>query len=249
MEKQTLIYIMLGVMLVLTLVNAFSNAELNQKLDVITAQIALSNANTIGVDSGISETAPSVNNQLTVNQPAPVVNASADDDTVKGAENAPVTIIEFSDYQCPFCERFYAETLPSIQQKYIDSGKVKLVYRDFPLGFHENAQKAAEAAECAGEQGKYWEMHNKIFDNQTAIDIVSLKQYAVQLGLNQEKFNQCLDSSAMASEVQKDFADGQKYGVTATPTFFVNNTKLVGAQPFSAFEQLIESELAKEVNK
>jgi len=119
------------------------------------------------------------------------------------------------------------------------------VYRDFPLSFHQNAQKAAEAAECSGEQGKYYEFHNKIFENQSAIDVASLKTYASEIGLDQTAFDTCLDSGAMSAEVQADFADGQAYGVSGTPTLFINGTKIVGAQPFSVIEQAIEAELAK----
>lgn len=174
------------------------------------------------------------------------LQVSADDDPVKGAENAPVTIIEFSDFQCSFCGRFFTQTLPSLEKEYIETGKVKLVYRDFPLSMHENAQKAAEAAECADEQGKFWEYHDKIFKNQNALDTASLKQYAEDLGLDTTKFNDCLDSNKMASEVQNDFSDGQSYGGSGTPTFFINGQKLVGAQPFSAFKQIIDAELNKQ---
>lgn len=176
-------------------------------------------------------------------QIVPKVEVSVDDDPVKGSEDASVTIIEFSDFQCPFCGRFYTQALPQIEKNYIETGKVKLVYRDYPLGFHENAQKAAEASECADEQGKFWEYHDKLFENQGALDVDSLKQYADDLGLDTAEFNGCLDSDKMASEVQADFNDGRSYGVSGTPTFFVNGFKLVGAQPYSAFEQAIEQEL------
>ena len=172
------------------------------------------------------------------------LEVSEDDDAVKGDSNAPVTIIEFSDYQCPFCGKFWSETLPQITSEYIDTGKVKLVYRDFPLGFHENAQKAAEAAECAGEQGKYYNMHDKLFSNQDALDVAGLKKYAGEIGLNTVQFNTCLDSGAMADEVKKDFEEGQKYGVTGTPAFFINGIYLSGAQPFSEFQKIIEEELS-----
>ena len=172
-----------------------------------------------------------------------VVEASADDDAFKGDKNAPVTIIEFSDYECPFCTRFYTQTLVQIQKEYIDTGKVKFVYRDFPLGFHQNAQKAAEAAECAGEQDKYFELHDKLFDNGVAGGVASFKQFAGQIGLNQGDFDNCLDSGKMASEVKKDFQDGQSYGVSGTPAFFVNGQVISGAQPFSAFKQMIDAEL------
>ncbi|MBT4191866.1 MAG: DsbA family protein [Candidatus Diapherotrites archaeon] len=169
----------------------------------------------------------------------------ADDDAVKGSLDAPITIVEFSDFECSFCETFFSQTLSDLETKYIDTGKVRFIYRDFPLEFHTNAQKAAEAAECAGEQGKYYEMHDKIFENQNAIGVNNLKTYAKQIGLDEGEFDVCLDSGAMAQEVAKDFSDGQKLGVSGTPTFFVNGTKLVGAQPLSAFEQIIEAELAK----
>jgi protein-disulfide isomerase len=173
-----------------------------------------------------------------------IIEVSADDDAVLGDENAPITIIEFSDYECPFCARFYLNTLPRLKSEYIDTGKVKLIYRDFPLSsIHPNAQKAAEAAECAEEQGKYYEMHDKIFENQQAITTTDLKKYANEIGLDTNTFNVCLDSGEMAGEVQKDFQDGQLAGVRGTPTFFINGKPLVGAQPFEAFQQIIEGEL------
>jgi protein-disulfide isomerase len=173
----------------------------------------------------------------------PIVGISIDNDAVLGDDDAPITIIEFSDYECPFCTRFYLNTLPQIKSEYIDTGKVKLIYRDYPLGFHANAQKAAEAAECAGEQGKYYEMHDKLFDEGVDGGVSSFKQYAKEIGLNAEEFNECLDSGEMASEVQKDFQDGQRAGVQGTPTFFINGKILKGAQPFEVFKQIIEEEL------
>jgi protein-disulfide isomerase len=172
-----------------------------------------------------------------------ITEAGIDDDHIFGDENAPVTIIEFSDYECPFCGRFYQQTLPQIKSNYIETGKVRLVYRDFPLSFHPNAQKAAEAAECAGEQGKYFEMHDRLFEKGVSGGVDSFKQYAAELGLNADTFNVCLDSGQMASEVQKDFADGQAAGVTGTPGFFINGKLVEGAQPFEVFAQIIEKEL------
>lgn len=172
------------------------------------------------------------------------VTASVDDDPFLGDENAPVKLIEFSDYQCPFCGRFYSQTLGEITTKYIDTGIVKYVVRDFPLSFHPQAQKSAEAAECAGEQDKYFEMHDKLFEQGVSGGVASFKLYAGQIGLDQGKFDKCLDSGEMASEVQKDAQDGQSYGVQGTPAFFVNGKLISGAQPFSAFQQAIEAELA-----
>lgn len=170
-----------------------------------------------------------------------------DDDAIKGDPNAPVTIVEWSDYECPFCGRFFSQTLPQIQQLYIDTGKVKLVYRDFPLSFHAQAQKAAEAAECAGEEGDeaYYKMHDLLFTNGVAGGVATFKGYAAQLGLNQANFDNCLDSGAMAAEVAKDTQEGQAAGVTGTPGFKVGTQLVSGAQPFSVFQQAIEAELAK----
>lgn len=181
------------------------------------------------------------------------IQASVDDDPVKGSGNASVTIIEFGDFQCPFCANFYTQTLPLIKENYINTGKVKFVYRDFPLDIscntsmnrqlHPNACKAAEAAECADNQGKFWEYHDKLFENQQSLDITSLKQYAEDLGLDAAEFNNCLDSGEMTSEVQNDINDALSYGVEGTPAFFINGIFVSGSQPFSVFQQIIEEEL------
>ena len=168
-----------------------------------------------------------------------------DDDDVKGDPNAPVTIIEFSDFECPFCARFYSQTLGQIDAKYIQTGKAKLVYRDFPLGFHPQAQKAAEAAECAGEQGKFWEMHDKLFEDGVQGGVTSFKQFAKDIGLTPGEFDSCLDSGEMSAEVQKDFQDGQRVGIRGTPGFVINGELISGAQPFQAFEEVIEAKLAQ----
>ena len=189
-----------------------------------------------------------------------VVQISEDDDPVLGDENAPVTIIEFSDYQCPFCRKFWTETLPSIQKDYIDEGKVKLVYRDFPLGFHPAAILAAEAANCARDKGgdeAYFKMHDKIFQEQNVLDggdanngpvkstvqftEEDLKTWAKGIGYN---IDSCLDSGKYVDEIQKDLGDGSSAGVQGTPGFFVNGKPVSGAQPYNVFKQLIEAELA-----
>ena len=199
--------------------------------------------------NAVAGNAPAVRN-APAPSPSPTVDMAKllDDDAVRGDAKAPVTIIEFSDYQCPFCERFYSQTEKQIEEQYVKTGKVKFVYRDFPLSFHQNAQKAAEAAECAGEQNKYWEMHDKLFDNSqgdgTGLNTADLKKYAADLKLDTTKFNDCLDTGKMTSEVQKDFLDGQKAGVQGTPAFYVNGQLISGAQPFSAFQQVIDAELA-----
>tara|TARA_Y100000031_G_scaffold154983_1_gene204324 strand:+ start:148 stop:852 length:705 start_codon:yes stop_codon:yes gene_type:complete len=175
--------------------------------------------------------------------PSPTVDVSVDDDPMKGKKNAPVTIIEFSDFQCPYCKKVFSETLPLLEKEYIDTGKVKFVYRDYPLPFHPLAQKTAEAAECADEQVKFWEYHDTIFENQDSLSVENLKSWAQDLGLDSEEFDQCLDSGEMASEVKKDMEEGQKYGVRGTPAFFINGKLLSGAQPYVAFQREIEAAL------
>jgi protein-disulfide isomerase len=185
--------------------------------------------------------------------PAPFVQVSADDDPSWGPADAPVTVIEFSDFQCPFCSRFWNQTLPQIKQEYQD--KVRFVYRDFPLSsIHPWAEKAAEAAECADDQDKFWEYHDLIFANQAALGqqlntegldgvLATFKSYAADLGLDTAPFNDCLDSGKYTSEVQKDLQDGQSYGVTGTPAFFINGQLVSGAQPFANFKTVIDAAL------
>ncbi len=172
---------------------------------------------------------------------------SVDDDPYLGSNDSKVTIVEFSDFECPFCGKFYRETFPSIKKNYIDTGKVKFVYRDFPLKGHDFAIGASEAADCALEQNKdkYWEYADKLFNNQNALDLNSLKQYAKDLGLNESRFNECLDAEKYRPELVNDANDGIKYGVTATPYFFVNGVAVDGAYPYNVFESVIEQELAK----
>jgi len=159
----------------------------------------------------------------------------------KGAKAAPVTIVEFSDFQCPFCSRA-EETIAKVMKEY--DGKVRLVYRDFPLPFHPQAQKAAEAAQCAADQGKYWPMHEKLFASQQALDPSALKGYAKELGLDEAKFGKCLDSGEKAKMIEASKQAGEKVGVTGTPAFFVNGYQLTGAQPFEEFKTIIDGELA-----
>ncbi|MBI4360631.1 DsbA family protein [Candidatus Micrarchaeota archaeon] len=169
----------------------------------------------------------------------------------EGDENAPVTIVEFSDYQCPFCRSFFESSLPQIREQYVNTGKVRIVFKDFPLSFHPDAPKAAEAARCAGDQGKYFDMHDAIYQGQGPANLgtVTINEsvyatYAKQLGLNEAQFQTCLDSGKFTQAVQGDFAQGVAAGVSGTPSFYVNNQLLVGAQPFSVFKQAIDAELS-----
>jgi protein-disulfide isomerase/plastocyanin len=184
---------------------------------------------------------------IETNTPTEIVEVSAADGMVKGDLNAPITIIEFSEYQCPYCAMYVEETYPLILENYVETGMVKYVFRNVPLDFHPNAQKAAEAAECAGVQGKFWEMHDLLFANQDNLAIENLKGYAQELGLNMDQFNICLDNNEMEEKVLNDIKDAQAYGVSGTPTFFINGEMLEGAQPYEAFETVINSLLGAEV--
>lgn len=170
----------------------------------------------------------------------------------KGDGAAKVAVIEFSDFQCPFCGRYTKETLPQIESEYVRTGKIKYVFRDFPLDFHKQAFKAAEAAHCAGEQGKFWEMHDLLFQNQTALGAEELATHAKRLGLGETAFQECLESGRFAAAIKKDIAEGATVGVSGTPTFLVGIVqpadgrvkvvkKLVGAKPYAEFKAAVDS--------
>ena len=194
--------------------------------------------------------------QLRSEQPNIPLKISADNDPIIGNPNAPVTIIEFSDFQCPFCARFHIQTLPAIMNEYINDGKVKLVFRDFPIqSIHSNALLASVAAECANEQGKFKEMHDKLFENQNEWNnkntdnvIILFNQYSSEMGIGKKEFDSCLKNEKYIKEIQKDLDDGRTYGISGTPGFFIGNDKigfieLKGAQPFESFKKVIDSQL------
>ncbi len=208
-----------------------------------------------------SQQSTALTSQLTAAAPEPTgpIKASLDNDPVMGSKDAPVTVIEFADYECPFCKQSFQTLLPQLKRDYIDTGKVKFVYRDFPLDFHENARKEAEAAECARDQGgdsTYFKYHDQIFikttSNGTGLALIQLPVIAKGLGLNTKQFQQCLDSGKYADEVEKDYQDGIAAGVTGTPGWFVgksgsDNTVtapvIEGAQPYAIFKTAIEQQL------
>jgi protein-disulfide isomerase len=173
---------------------------------------------------------------------------SQDGAAEKGSKDAPVTIIEFSEYECPFCQRYVQDAYVKIFAEYGD--KIRYVFHDYPLPFHANAQITSEAARCAGDQGKYWEMHDELFEKRdewtAATDAkVTLANLAAGIGLNKANFSSCLTSGKYTQAVKDDFALGQAVGISGTPSFFVNGQKLVGAQPFEAFKTVIDGELNK----
>ncbi len=173
-----------------------------------------------------------------------VYDVSSADQPSWGATDAPITLIEFSDYQCPFCERFHQETYPLLKQNFGD--KIRFVYRDFPLfQIHPDAENAAYAANCAFEQDKYWDYHDMLFNNQSNLAITDLVSYADQLGMNADVFEQCLQTRKYAQQIAQDYQDGINLGVTGTPTFFINGRPIVGAQPYAVFADVINDELSK----
>lgn len=170
-----------------------------------------------------------------------------DDDPSIGPADAAITIIEFSDFECPYCRKWHDEVYPRLMETF--AGQVRLVYRDFPLtSIHQNAAAAALAADCANEQGAYWEYHDKLFSMERGLSSEAYQEYAQDLGLDTGKFDECLQDEKYKDEVDADFEFAARLGVRSTPTFFINGIALVGAQPFEVFQQVIEKELAGELN-
>lgn len=172
-----------------------------------------------------------------------------------GRADAPVTIIEFSDFECPFCQRFSKTTLPEIKRDYVDTGKVRYVFLDFPLEqMHAKARKAGEAAHCAAEQGKFWEMHHLLFEQSANLDIRKYPENAKQLNLDTAKFDQCLGSGRQSARINGGLASGRAAGISATPSFIITRTDggdivtggviITGAQPYDRYRQVIEQALA-----
>lgn len=179
---------------------------------------------------------------------------SAADNPALGKADAPVTIIEFSDYQCPYCRQFFETTLPVLTKQYVEGGKLRYVFHDFPLDqIHPQARKAAEAARCAGEQGNYWQMHDVLFRHQDALQADRLRVYAEQLHLDGKAFGTCLDSGKYQSRVQRNYTEGLAAGVRGTPSFLLGKTRadnavegilFTGARPVDDFRQAIDRLLA-----
>jgi protein-disulfide isomerase len=177
-------------------------------------------------------------------QPPPAirVEVSTEGAPIRGAAGAPVTVVEFSDFECPFCKQTHP-TLKQLLERYPD--KVRLAYRDFPLdSIHPQARRAAEAARCAQDQGKFWEYHDALFTQSPQLALEDLRRYAGQVGIDVTKFDSCLAAGTHKAAVQRDLDEGNRLGITGTPAFFVNGRTLTGAQPLEAFTRLIDQELA-----
>jgi protein-disulfide isomerase len=171
-----------------------------------------------------------------------------DDDPVLGAADAPITLIEFSDFECPYCRQWHEQVFGRLKQEY--ASQVRFVYRDFPLiGVHANAESAALAANCANEQGVFWDYHDRLFQATAGLGTAAYLQYARELNLDVDQFQTCLDTAKYEQEVQGDYNYAANLGIRSTPTFFINGIPLVGAQPYEVFKQVIDKELAGELPK
>jgi protein-disulfide isomerase len=189
--------------------------------------------------------------------PEQALNAliSIEGEPFRGDKNAKLTLVEFSEFQCPFCGRHVRETVPQLDKEYVATGKVKYVFRDLPLeSIHKNAFKASEAAHCAGEQNKFWEMHDRLFENQKSLEPAMLTEHAQAIGVDTKKFQACLDSGKYAAEIRKDIAEANKLGITGTPTTVIGMTQpdskikilrvIRGAQGYNAFKAAFDELLA-----
>jgi len=170
------------------------------------------------------------------------VDISTDDDPSIGPANAPVTIIEFSDYQCPYCQIWYQQVYQQLVASY--PKQIRFVYRDLPLPGHPEAIPAAQAANCAGEQNAYWKFHDALFEQKYGLNRAAYERYAADLGLDTKAFTACLDSQRYIEEIQADATDATRVGISGTPSFVINGRILIGALPFSEFKKVIDEELA-----
>ena len=175
-------------------------------------------------------------------------SASSEPNNTLGDPNAPVKVVEYADFQCPYCRLYWQETEPQIIETYVKTGKVYYEYRSVGGFLGEESQGAAEAAYCAGEQGKFWEYHDALFSHWSGENVgdftpAKLKQYAASVGIDQVMFEQCLTSHRQADRVQQDLDDAKSDGIKATPSFLINGTLLEGAKPFATFQQVIEEAL------
>ncbi len=182
--------------------------------------------------------------------PPEKIEISLSDSRLLGDSGATVGIVEFTDYQCPFCQRFHAKTFSKLKETYIDSGKVVFIPRDFPLDIHPQASPAAIATRCAGKQGKFWDMREGVFENQTRLGLELYEGLATELDLNVEAFSTCQKDAEVLAAVNADQSYGQSIGISGTPGFFVGRVKdgalvgikrIIGAQPFSQFSRVIDS--------
>ena len=188
-------------------------------------------------------------NPSQVGEAAPVVaDVTVGDLPFLGSANAPVEVVEWADFQCPFCGKFHSEVEEQLIQEYVDTGKVKFAYRDFAF-LGDESKFSANAARCANDQGKFWQYHDKLFSkggpNGAGLSLLNLKKYASEIGLNTTQFDVCLDGGGKARVIGEDMEVGERVGITGTPTFFINGKKYIGSMPYNKFKQAIEEALAE----
>lgn len=245
-----------GYLIIILLVFAFLLGMLTNKV-LYLENAQKSKAGSIAANAPFADTAQAP--QAIPTEDLSPKKVSIDDDPILGDKNAKVTMIDFTDYECPFCKKYYDETFAQIQKEYIDTGKVKYIVRDLPLDFHENAPKEAEAAECAREQGGdavYFQYHDEIFtrttSNGTGLALDQLAVIANDIGLDGIALQACLDADTYKAEVEKDLSDAGKVGASGTPSFFIgkstsdgiiNGTPLIGAQPYNLFKAELDKQL------
>lgn len=236
--------ILVGVVLVL-LFSSFAFYQVSQVNEKVTRldNFFANNAQGYGTSDSDSQSPGSGDTQAQQPDTQNVGTPDIENRPVLGDADAPVTIVEYSDFTCGFCGKFHSETYPQLKEKYIDTGLVKFVYKDFPV---VQGQDAAIASKCVfrdlGNEA-FFEYHNIIFNNQNVVSESNLRTWAIDLGISGETYDACIEDQEIASQVQADFTEGQGFGISGTPGFIINGKLLVGAQPFAAFEQIIEAEL------
>lgn len=256
---QRLAAVTLSVVLAVLLVSA-AGAQPSEEVSALSKEIEALKAGQAAIQRDLQEIKALLRGAQAGQAAAPAepqeVVVSVEGAPFKGDNGAKVTLVEFTDYQCPFCSRHFRQTWPQLEQNYVKRGKVKFVLRDLPLeSIHPMAFKAAEASHCAGDQGKYWEMHDRLFASQNAIARKDLSAHAQAIGLDVAAFDKCVDSGKSAMRIRKDVSDSQKAGVRGTPTFFMGLTDpnsgqikavrvLRGAQPYETFREALDALLA-----
>lgn len=256
----------LALILVITVINSLlllglifaggSSSGSSAKIDDISVKMdAIDEFYTQYVDGYVSPTGDSGNQappagQPSGNQQAPQnptgLQVNVEGEPFLGDANAEVVIAEFSDYECPFCKRFFDNTYPQLKEEYIDTGKVKFVFKDFPLGFHPEAKPAAIAANCVYTQlgnEAYFEFHDLLFNNQQQLSSDNYRTWAEQVGADLSAYDTCIEDPSVAEEIDGDLAEGQELGVSGTPSFIIGDELVVGAQPYSVIREVIESKL------
>lgn len=236
------------------------NAVGQQKETDLQKQIQELKEGQISIQKQLDEIKKLLLSSQAANQPQPrrelIIDTSGT--PFKGDPNAKLTLIEFSDYQCPFCSRYVRETLPEIEKEYIATGKLKYVFRDFPIeSIHQNSLLASSAANCAGDQNKYWEMHDRLFINQNALALADMPAHAKALGLDESKFKQCLETRKHEPAIRQRVNEGVSFGIQGTPMFFVGLTtpddpkvkiiaSISGARPYASFKEVLERVLSSQ---